>query len=187
MNSGFKQCTRCNWEILCTNPHDLCLQCLGQRHDSASCKDCQAVTPKAQKQREQQLRLQWLSQAPQSRSWLRHSQHRSSKSCSRRHSDKSSSLRSGKSHKHKKKHGSLHESRSPSRGRVSRRRSPVSEVEELTFTWVDSSPGTKQRYLDRVHKIFDTHAPSDAPPGNVEPQGPLADSTRFSTRHQPIP
>ena len=41
----------------CTDPHDVCLRCLGPRHDSASCQDCQAMTPKAQKQREQQLLL----------------------------------------------------------------------------------------------------------------------------------
>ena len=84
--SGFKKCTKCTLKMSCTNPHNLCLQCLGPRHDTASCEDCQALTLKTRREREQKLALQWLSQAPRSRS--------QSHSRSRRHSRHNSKSRS---------------------------------------------------------------------------------------------
>ena len=116
---GFKKCMKCTWKMSCTDPHNLCLRCLGPHHQSASCEDCQVLTSKSRKQREQNLLLQRLLEAPRCRSRSRsrsrrRSRHHSSKSRFRRHSEKSSSLRSGKSQKHKKKHSSHRESRSPS-------------------------------------------------------------------------
>ena len=122
--SGFKKCTRCTGTMSGTDPHNHCLKCLGYRHDSASCEDCKAMTPKALRHREQQLLMRRMSQAPQSWSRSRsrskrHSRHRSHSS-SRRPSDKSSSSKSDRSTRHRKKHRSHPESRSPPRPLSSR-------------------------------------------------------------------
>ena len=61
---GFKHCQKCNRFLSSTDPHKLCLWCLGHRHDTASYKDCQSLTPKARRERSQKLLVQRYLKAP---------------------------------------------------------------------------------------------------------------------------
>ena len=154
--SGFKKCTRCSGTMSGTDPHEFCLKCLGPRQDTASYLDCQAMTPKALRQREQSMLLTRLSQAPQSRSRSRsgrRSRHHSH-SRSRRQLDKPSSSRSVKSKKHRTRHRSRHKSQSPSRGQSSRHRTPEPS-EDMPFLGQAASPCTIQWCLRKMRLIFD--------------------------------
>ena len=55
--SGFKQCEDCDGQMSITDPHRICIWCLGSDHDVGNCVNCQKMNPKTLKDREAKMFL----------------------------------------------------------------------------------------------------------------------------------
>ncbi|XP_065416981.1 serine/arginine repetitive matrix protein 2-like [Chrysemys picta bellii] len=53
---GFKQCASCAKPMPTSDPHDSCLKCLGESHQTDKCKICKAFKPRTKKERDFRLR-----------------------------------------------------------------------------------------------------------------------------------
>ncbi|EMP42598.1 Protein QN1 like protein [Chelonia mydas] len=55
---GFKACATCRKPMPVSDPHDSCLRCLGEEHQTEQCKICKVFKPRTKKEKD--LRLQQL-------------------------------------------------------------------------------------------------------------------------------
>ena len=61
---GFKPCGECHRQMSVSDPHLVCLWCLGSDHNSRAWADCKSMHPKAIRKRVMKLPVAWQKKAP---------------------------------------------------------------------------------------------------------------------------
>ena len=133
--SGFKPCRDCERQMSITDPHKVCIWCLGSDHDVGGCRSCQAMNPKTLRERVAKLCLARQRGEKRKRP-------RRSRSPSQKRSSSKSSTRHRRHHRHRSHRESKEKEKSVERPPSDKEVESGEDLEEGELQIVEEAQGS---------------------------------------------